>query len=47
MTDIQYVLTLVGVIIIAAIGLAVLEWVDPHPKGWVVKVRLWIRRRGR
>lgn len=47
MTDLQYVLTLLGVIILAAIGLAVLEWFDPNPKDWVVKVRLWLKRRGR
>lgn len=44
MTDLQYILTLFGVI---AIGLALFEWFDPNPKDWVVKVRMWLKRRGK
>lgn len=47
MSDIAYVLTLFGVVALAAIGLALFEWFDRDPKDWVVKVRMWLgRRRG-
>jgi len=38
-------LSLCIVLLLGVVTFAVLEWTDPKPCAWVVKVRLWLNRR--
>jgi hypothetical protein len=47
MSDLEYMIWLTIAVSFFVLIIALLEWFDPKPTEWVVKVRLWINRRKR
>ncbi len=45
MSDLQYIMALSTLILIGMAFIGLMEWYDPIPKDWVVKVRMWLNRR--
>lgn len=45
MLDIDLAIAFGTIVLAGLLSLAILEWFDRDPPGWVVKVRMWMNRR--